>query len=169
MGLIRAIIQALSDQPTSHQAHQPTTYPNQPVEYVPTQAASPGYYAPNRSTCCSRKWERRAARHQMQTERAMLRAEFRAERDVRRVERRGGCCGRRQRQQQQQQMLVAAAVPVIQKAIAQLGGGASTKMQVQQGNNVRDEGQHASQMQRGVVDITPEDAPPAYQEVQKRD
>lgn len=66
-------------------------------------------------------------------------------------------------------MLVAAAVPVIQKAIAQLGGGASTKMQVQQGNNVRDEGQHASQMQRGVVDITPEDAPPAYQEVQKRD
>lgn len=85
--------------------------------------------------------------------------------------------------QRQQQMLIAEAVPVVQQAIAQLqlGGSAAAVPVVRQaiaqlgesltkiqGNNVRDEGQYASEMQRGVVDNTPEDAPPAYQDVQNK-
>ncbi|CAM1504749.1 Fc.00g023400.m01.CDS01 [Cosmosporella sp. VM-42] len=97
MGLIGAVIRntiRASQGPQHPNQQQPNGYAPGPVNYgpvnyVPTHATDVGYYvAPQRATCGSRKWERRAERHMRRAERDMLRSEHRAERACRRDERR---------------------------------------------------------------------------------
>ena len=167
MGLIGGLIRALAEPSNSHQVQQPTTYPNHTMEYIPTHAVNQGHYAPARSTCCSRKYERRAARRQMQMERAMIRAEYQAERYLQRAERRGGCCGR-----QRQGPLAAALIPVVQKAVAGLSSGSSRNVE---GTQLRGGQENYAPESHGVTENTSspstpfrEDAPPAYEDVPRK-